>query len=82
MDVVLIPGTAILDRDYAGFMNGGNVISQTVVFAPNETRVDLPLIFIRNNATCDSEFSAEMETATVKEGVVKNNSTRIILPCN
>ena len=42
VDVSLVDGTAWYPRDYAGFLNGGDDLKQSVVLAPGQTRIDLP----------------------------------------
>lgn len=80
VDVALVDGTAIYHRDYSGFMAGGNDLKLSVVFAPKQTRIDLPHIFIQNNALCNTEFTAQLVGA--QHAVVNKDTTRIFLGCN
>ncbi len=80
VDIALADGTAIYSRDYAGFMSGGNDRIQSVIFAPQQTRLDLPMIYIKNRSDCGSRFSAELSNE--KQALITKASTQIILRCN
>lgn len=79
VDVALLDGTAIYHRDYSGFMAGGNDLKLSVVFAPNQTRIDLPHIYIQNQAKCNSVFTAQLTGA--QHAVVNKDTTQIFLGC-
>lgn len=78
VDVSLIDGTAAHGPDYSGFEGAENETQLTVVFAPQQTRVDLPVIHIPNDGNCNVEFAAK---ATVQQATIVKDTTRIVIPC-
>ena len=79
VDVELVDGTALYARDYAGFLSGGSDRKQSVILAPQQTRIDIPFIYIKNNSGCGTEFSAHL--TSVQQAVISGDSTRIVLNC-
>lgn len=80
VDIALVDGTALYARDYAGFMTGGNDRMQSVIFAPQQTRIDLPFVYIKNSSACGSRFTAQLNG--VQQAVINKSSTQIFLRCN
>lgn len=80
VDVELVDGTALFDRDYSGFVGGGNSQKRTVVFAPKQTKIDLPAIFIKNEAVCGSVFTALLTGA--QHAKITKDSAQIFLNCD
>lgn len=82
VDVELIPGTALFNRDYTGFVGSADRTKQSVVFAPQQILVDLPAIWIPNDAACSSELTAQMVSGSVQKATIATaSSTRIVLNC-
>lgn len=79
VDVELINGTAVYFQDYSGFLSGGDPLKQTVVIPPNQTRLDLPLIWIEDSATCGTSFTAHL--TGFQQAVVSGDSTRVVINC-
>lgn len=82
VEVELIDGSATFPRDYAGFMGAPYDRKLTVVFEPNQTRIDLPEIFIHNSAECDSDLTAKVTLGEASAATIEKDTTRIILTCN
>lgn len=80
VEVKLVDGTAVYFQDYSGFLSGGDAQKQTVVIPPNQTRMDLPLIWIQENAACGTTFTAHL--SGVQQAVVSGDSTRVVINCN
>ncbi len=80
VDVELVDGTAIYLRDYSGFLSGGDPKKQIVVIPPNQTKMNLPLIWIEQSATCGTTFTARLSGA--QQAIVSGDSTKVVINCN
>lgn len=80
VDVELVDGTAVYFQDYSGFLSGGDPQKQTVIIPPNQTTIDLPLIWIEENATCGTSFTARL--SGVQQAVISGDSTQVVINCN
>ena len=80
VDVELVDGTAVYFQDYSGFLSGGDPQKQTIIIPPNQTTIDLPLIWIEENATCGTSFTAHLLGA--QQAVVSGDSTQVVIKCH
>ncbi len=81
VDVDLLDGTAAYPSDFGGFKMCSDKLKQHVVFAPQQTHVDLLPIKIWKNRSC-MEFTAQIQPAEeTPQVLIMNNTTRIVWPC-
>ena len=79
--VNLVNGTALHYRDFAGFKVKSAEVSQTVIFPPGTTRVNLPVIGGRHTRFCDTYFLAKINLGTQPKARVLNDTAKINVPC-
>lgn len=81
VDVALVDGSASFGEDHWGFNNAEHSVLQTVVFAPEQTLVQLPMIKIPRHGNCNVEFSAQLVKTSVQQAEIKTDTAKISIPC-
>jgi hypothetical protein len=89
VQVYLINGTAIYDRDYTGFKGGNRAAERvrTIKFERGETRKTLPAIgakeiIVNRQQDCRADFVARVDAMSLQGARVLNSDARITIPCS
>lgn len=87
--VDLIDGSAKHYRDYTGFRtpSRNNETLQTIIFAPGETRKQLPVIggrvrYADTSRACNSQFMARINAMKLEGARVVSDRAQVIVPCS